>query len=161
VVVSIRALGADDVELVKWALYTAVSWNPARELPAYELLIEHPELARYHRDWGRPGDLGVAAQIGEEVVGVAFCRVFTDEDHGHGYVDPETPEIGIAVRDDQRGRGLGGRLLEALAAAARAGGVTRLSLSVDAGNPALRLYERIGYRELARDEGGVRMLLVL
>jgi hypothetical protein len=25
----------------------------------------------------------------------------------------------------------------------------------------LRLYERLGYRELARDEGGVRMLLDL
>jgi hypothetical protein len=32
---------------------------------------------------------------------------------------------------------------------------------VDAENPARRLYERLGYRELARDEDGVRMLLEL
>lgn len=48
-----------------------------------------------------------------------------------------------------------------LAASARAAGFTRLSLSVDAANPALRLYERLEYRELTRDDGGVRMLLEL
>ena len=44
---------------------------------------------------------------------------------------------------------------------AREAGFPRLSLSVDAGNPALHLYERLGYRELTRDEDGVRMLLEL
>lgn len=72
--VAFRPLGGDDVEHVKWALYEAVSWAPDRVLPPYELTIEHPELARYHRDWGRAGDLGVVAEREEEVVGVAFAR---------------------------------------------------------------------------------------
>jgi hypothetical protein len=77
------------------ALFEAVSWNPERRLPPFEVTIEHPELARYHRDWGRPGDIGVIATHGEDVVGVALCRLFTDDDHGHGYVDAETPELAV------------------------------------------------------------------
>jgi GNAT superfamily N-acetyltransferase len=159
--IAFRPLGADDVEHVKWALYEAVSWDPDRVLPPYELTIEHPELARYHRDWGRAGDFGVVAERGDEVVGVAFVRLFTEGDHGHGYVDDQTPEVAVAVLDGQRGGGIGTRLMNELAAAARAAGCTRLSLSVDAENSALRLYERLEYRELTRDDGGVRMLLDL
>jgi ribosomal protein S18 acetylase RimI-like enzyme len=153
-----RQTRADDLEHVKWALFEAVSWNPNRVLPPFEVTIEHPELASYHRGWGRPGDLGVVATNGEEVVGVATCRLFTAEDHGHGYVDEATPEVAVAVAERWRGSGVGTRLMEELADAARAGGFERLSLSVDHDNPALRLYERLGYRELSRDEGGIRMI---
>jgi ribosomal protein S18 acetylase RimI-like enzyme len=156
--VVLRQARADDVDHVKWALFEAVAWNPERQLPPFELTIEHPELARYHRGWGRPGDLGVVATDGNDVVGVALCRLFTAEDHGHGYVDDATPELAVAVADRCRGSGLGTRLMEALAEAARAAGVTRLSLSVDDGNPAVRLYERLGYEEISRDEGGIRMI---
>ena len=158
---TLKALTPADVDHVRWALYEAVAWDPDRELPPFELTIEHPELARYHRDWGRPGDLGVAAELGGEVVGVALCRIFTEDDHGHGYVEEQTPELAVAVADERRDRGIGKQLLEALADAARAAGLTQLSLSVDAGNPAVRLYERAGYRELTRDEDGIRMLLEL
>jgi hypothetical protein len=44
---------------------------------------------------------------------------------------------------------------------ARAAGIPRLSLSVDTGNPARKLYERLGYRQLSVDDAGVRMVLDL
>lgn len=157
-----RALDADDVELVKWALFEAVSWDPDRELPPYEVVVERPELARYHRGWGRPGDEGVGGEVSGEVVGVAFYRLFAEDDHGHGYVDDETPELGIAVAQGHRGAGIGTRLMGELAERARAAGIPRLSLSVETENPARRLYERLGYREISRDDiGGVRMILEL
>ena len=160
--VALRSLGPGDVELVKWALFEAVSWSPDRELPPYELVIDHPELARYHRGWGRPGDAGAAAELAGETVGVAFYRLFTEDDHGHGYVDDETPELGIAVGEGFRGSGIGTRLMDELSTTARRSGIRRLSLSVEAENPARRLYERLGYREISRDDtGGVRMVLDL
>ena len=159
--VVLRALRADESEHVRWALFEAVAWDPERELPPFAVTIEHPELARYHHGWGRTGDLGVVAARGGEVVGVALARLFTEDDHGHGYVDEETPELAVAVADGARGNGIGTRLLDELATVARRAGVPRLSLSVDSENPALRLYERLGYREVARDEDGVRMVLDL
>jgi GNAT superfamily N-acetyltransferase len=157
-----REASVADAEHIKWALYTALAWNPERELPPPEITLGRPEAARYHRGWGRPGDLGVLATIGEEVVGVAYCRLFTENDHGYGFVDVRTPEVALAVREGHRGRGLGGILLERLAELARAAGFTRLSLSVEESNPARRLYARLGYREIAADnQGGVRMLLEL
>jgi GNAT superfamily N-acetyltransferase len=156
--VNLREATAHDTDAVRWALYAALDWDPARTLPPFELVMGHPEAARYHRDWGRPGDLGVIAEVDGEVVGVAYCRLFTEEDHGHGYVDEHTPEVAVAVRDGRRGEGIGAALMTALADLARANGLDRLSLSVDTANPARRLYERLGYRELSVDDAGVRML---
>jgi GNAT superfamily N-acetyltransferase len=158
----VRSARPGDVEPIKWALYAALDWSPDRELPPFELIMEHPEAAIYHRGWGRHGDLGVIARDDGEVVGVAYCRLFTDDEHGHGYVDAATPEIAIAVREGHRGEGIGARLLQELADLAREEGIAQLSLSVEADNPARRLYERAGYRELGEDPGGgVLMLLEL
>jgi GNAT superfamily N-acetyltransferase len=159
--VHIRRGSSHDAEHIKWALYTAVSWDPKRQLPPPEVALEHPEASRYHRGWGRPGDIAVIAEVDGEVAGVAYCRLFTEADHGHGYVDDETPEVAVAVREGRRGRGFGTRLVNELANAARAAGFRRLSLSVDSANPARRLYERLAYREVSTDENGVRMVLRL
>lgn len=153
----LRPLRGEDVGRLKRALYLMVAWNPERALPPLEVLVNHPELARYHRDWGRPGDLGLIAEMDERFAGAVFCRSFTRENHGHGFIDAETPELGVAVVPEHRGVGLGTTLMEELADLARAAGFAHLSLSVDLENPARRLYRRLGYNEVSRDEGGVRM----
>lgn len=48
-----REAGAGDVDAIKWALYAALAWNPGWPLPPFELVMQHPEAERYHRDWGR------------------------------------------------------------------------------------------------------------
>jgi ribosomal protein S18 acetylase RimI-like enzyme len=156
--IELRTATKDDLELLKRALFEAVSWNPERELPPYEFVIAHPELARYHEGWGRKGDLGVIAERDGEAVGASLCRLFTAEDHGQGYVDDETPELAVAVWEGHRGEGIGTRLMNAIEDAARDAGFAQISLSVDADNPARKLYERLGYATLTVDEGGVRML---
>jgi ribosomal protein S18 acetylase RimI-like enzyme len=64
----------------------------------------------------------------------------------YGFVDDATPVVAIAVDEFQRNRGIGRELLVGLADAARTDGAPALSLSVSRTNPALRLYERLGYR---------------
>lgn len=155
---TLRTAAPADAEHIRWALYTALAWSPDRQLPPPDETLRHPEALRYHCGWGRRGDLGVIATVAGDVVGVAYCRLFTEDDHGHGYVDEATPEVAIAVRDDTRGCGLGTSLLRELAEVAAAAGFRRLSLSVDRENPAVRLYERLGYRRSTSDDAGIRMI---
>jgi GNAT superfamily N-acetyltransferase len=60
---------------------------------------------------------------------------------------PDEPElIGMWVRRDQRGRGIGALLAEELIAWARDRGATTMTLWVTEGNePARRLYQRVGF----------------
>lgn len=156
--VLIRPVRSDEVAHLQRVLYDAVAWDPARVLPSFEIVVNHPQLLRYHQGWGRTGDLGVVSELNGEVVGAAFCRLFTEEDHGHGFIDDRTPELAIAVWEGHRGDGIGSLLLAALEDAAGEAGIDRLSLSVDTGNPARRLYLRQGYEAVSSDEGGVRMI---
>ena len=59
--------------------------------------------------------------------------------------------IDVSILGPQRGRGIGTRLLQALQAEAAARQVP-LQLSVVRGNPATRLYARLGFAEYMADE---------
>ena len=148
----IRPAEQADVDALHAALVHAANWDPARE----PLPLDHPSLEPYRDGWGRPGDLGVVAEVDGAVVGAAYCRLT----RGYGYVDERTPEVTIGVDESYRGRGIGTALLGALAERARGRGFERLSLSVEPSNPARRLYERAGYREIGVDEGGSIVMLL-
>jgi ribosomal protein S18 acetylase RimI-like enzyme len=112
--------------------------------------IRHdPYLAKYAKGWGRTGDLGVGAfeQGNGEAVGAAWLRLLIGADRGDGYINDETPELAVGVIPAHRGRGAGTELLRLLMDAARPR-VPGITLTVRSGNPAIRLYERFGFRVL-------------
>lgn len=168
---TIRPLTEGDLPFLRRMLDAAAFWRPPREnaigrlrqrivRPPLRFLFRN-YLAMYHADWGRPGDLGLVAELDGTPVGAVWYRFFTEARHGDGYIDDETPELAIAVVDGYRGRGIGRALLEAIAEAAREQGVKRIGLSVDRDNPARDLYASIGYREIAPDDRHGRMVLDL
>ena len=77
-------------------------------------------------------------------IGAAWLRLLSGDQRGYGYVDDATPELTIAVVPECRGKGVGTRLLSHLLATAESC-YSSLSLSVLTDNPALRLYERLGF----------------
>ncbi|MBT8215583.1 MAG: GNAT family N-acetyltransferase [Acidimicrobiia bacterium] len=147
-----RKATGSDLDLVKQTLYLALSWDPADPIPPFDQVVDHPEIAIYHRDWMRRGDAGVVAEFGGSFAGMAYYRMFSDDEHGQGFLDAATPELAIAVVPEHRGRGIGGRLLSLLHDAARRDGIEQISLSVHAGNPAGHLYERHGYMPAPGDD---------
>jgi len=95
-------------------------------------------------------ELSTAALDGEEVVGLCLCTV--DEERTKrlrrkdGYVDT------LFVRPAYRRQGLGTALLLAGLHTLKAAGMESATLDTDSDNPAhaMRLYERVGFRELWR-----------
>ena len=157
--IELRMLGVGDVDAVQLALYLAVSWSDPPDLPDLATAMAHPEVKMYHQGWGRPGDIGVGAFIVDKLVGAAFARLFTEESHGHGFVDDATPEVGIGIIEECRGRGIGRRLMGALEGLARAEGIGRLSLSVNNANRAKGFYRSLGYT-LVSDNGEASIMIL-
>lgn len=128
-------------------------------------VLKRPDLAMTIPDFTRPGDLAVVAVRSGVDVGAAWCRRFTDEEHSWGYVDDQTPEVGVAVAAGFRGRGAGTGLLRTLGEAARADGWTSLSLCTERRRAAAGgLYARLGFatvRTLADAPDSVVMRLNL
>jgi GNAT superfamily N-acetyltransferase len=157
----IRELTDDDLGFLREMLYSALDWRPDAELPPIELVLAHEQVVIFHEGWGRAGDTALVAEENGRPVGVVWYRFFTETEHGEGFVDEDTPELAIAVVQDFRGRGVGRRLMEAMHERARSDGIARLSLSVDADNPAKRLYARLGYVEHEPDDDLGRMVFDL
>ncbi len=145
--VVLRRGGAQDVRFLRDMLHHAYYWKERAPDAG------PGPVALYVKAWGRPGDTAVIAIEGGFPVGAAWYRVFGAEEPGYGFVDERTPELAIAVVPSKRGHGIGDELLKALIEKARAGGYARLSLSVEPGNPARKLYERHGFAVVERTDG--------
>jgi ribosomal protein S18 acetylase RimI-like enzyme len=160
--IATRGATAHDREFIEDMLVEAANWDPSRSRASRVETLRQAANAHYVDGWPRHSDVGFVAVDAEgERLGAAWYRFFTAADPGYGFVSEETPEVALAVVGEFRGQGVGGRLLTELEAAARQRGVGALSLSVDTANPAVALYRRHGYREVAERDGSYVMVLSL
>jgi GNAT superfamily N-acetyltransferase len=136
---------SDDVGFLWLMLAETGSWRAGEPSPGVDELANDPAAARYLAGWGRAGDSGVIALACGRRAGAAWYRHFERDDRGYGFIAPDIPELGVAVVEELRGRGIGRALMEALIERARLAGEPALSLSVEFENPAARLYQRLGF----------------
>jgi GNAT superfamily N-acetyltransferase len=157
----LRTAQRDDVQLLRVLLFEAAFWRPNVARPPVDEALADPDLARYVEGFGRPGDFGIVAEEDAEPLGAAWWRHFQAGARGYGFVDEATPELSAAVLPSHRGRGIGTAVLRALEREARHRGIDRLSLSVERDNPAVVLYERLGFRPLNREGNALTMVIEL
>jgi ribosomal protein S18 acetylase RimI-like enzyme len=98
----------------------------------------------------------VAVDENNQAVGAIWLRLLKGAEKGYGYVDDETPELGMAVLPMYRNQGIGTLLLSRLIESA-ANSYECISLSVSARNPATRLYQRLGFEMAGEDSGSLTM----
>ncbi len=114
-----------------------------------EALDAHPSLEQYHRNYGNyNGDIGVYVTVDHKIAGGAWIRLLLN---GPAYVDKNTPELVLSVLPQYRRQGLGTLLMEQLFKEA-AKIYPQISLSVREVDPAMELYERLGFQKVENSE---------
>ena len=144
----IRKIRPEEYSLLREFLYQAI-YLPEGVEPPPRSVVDLPELQIYVTDFGtRPGDHCLVAEVEKKVIGAAWCRIM--EDYGH--IDSSTPSLAISLLPEYRGQGTGTQLLNGLLLLLREYGYQQASLSVQKENPALRLYQRVGF-QIAAESG--------
>ena len=150
----IRQIRPDEYGLLQEFLYQAI-YIPEGTKPPPRSVVDLPELQVYVAGFGtQSGDYCLVAEVAGTVVGAAWSRIMQD----YGHIDDRTPSLAISLLPEYRGLGIGAQLLRSLPLLLQENGYLRLSLSVQKDNPALRLYERAGFRILA--EKGTEYLML-
>lgn len=172
----IRAAEAADLDFLERMLLAAFNWNDRDDVDPAEVLAD-PAVSHYVSGWPKTGEIGVIAVDDSAVgsgraaseqdpeadarLGAAWLRFLPADDPGYGYVAADVPELSIAVRAGARGHGVGRALMAGLLDAARQAAIRKVSLSVEDGNVARRLYESVGFIPVGRNGGSDTMLVTL
>ncbi len=143
----IRPLTAED-ELIVWEMLYQALQPPGSDTPPPRDIVHRPEYARYAEQWGREGDRGFVAHDASDngVMGAVWLR---PPPQG------ETPVLAFAVRPGHRKRGIGAALLTQWVRANPE--QDEVSLKVRPTSPAVRLYERFGFRVAEQSDDAVTM----
>ena len=145
--IKIRPATSKDVPFLSDMLFEAGAISDIVREMGKEKALLLPAMIFFLENFGRPGDFGFIAEIGKTPIGAAWARHFSEENKSYGFISTEIPEFAIAVEPEFRASGVGTKLMKYLIEKARNLKLPALSLSVYRRNPALRLYERFGFRD--------------
>ena len=156
---TIRPLSSADRQLLREATLANMNWNEQRF--TFDDVDDTHEISHYFSSFPSGRDFGVAYESEGDVKAVAWLVFLPAEDPGYGFVDADTPELSITTFAAARGHGIGSALLSELIVEARSRGLASISLSVEDGNNARRIYERAGFTVVGRNGGSDTMVLAL
>ena len=82
-----------------------------------------------------------ATSFQENVVGAIWARIMND----YGHIDNDTPSLAMSIYKEYRGLGIGTSLLKQLLSVERLAGYSKISLSVQKSNYAVKMYKKAGF----------------
>lgn len=143
----LREIEKKDQNFLFEMLYQSIYVDP-NSPPTDREIINAPQIRKYVEDWGKEGDSGFIAidKKTEDRIGAIWLRFFNFHNKGYGYINEDIPELGIAVDYEKRSKGIGSALMHKLLSNLNRS-ISSISLSVEPKNPAVKLYENIGFIE--------------
>lgn len=145
---TIRPLAEHEYGLLDDFLYEAIFVPEGEKAPPRDI-INRPELQVYVADFGRKkGDMCLAAQSGERVVGAVWVRIMDD----YGHIDDDTPSFAISLFKEYRGMGIGTALMRKMLEALKEAGFKQASLAVQKDNYAFKLYQKVGFEIVGEND---------
>lgn len=156
---TLHPLDPGDVRLLRAATLINVNWSGPR-FDAHDVLTIR-EFAHYTKLSPKRGDFGLVASSAEGWAGCVWVVFLPPTDPGYGFVAPGVGELSLCVQSSFRRMGLGRELLGSALDVARRRGDTAVSLSVEDGNPAQRLYTSMGFVDVDPREKPGTMIRVL
>lgn len=153
-----RQINQEEYLFLKEMLYEALFVPPGK--PKFpKSILEEPDIIKYVNNWNQQeDDLAIVALVEDELIGAIWGRKFLESKKGYGFVDENTPEFSMAVKEEYRNKGIGTTLINLIESEFLRLGIDQLSLSVDKLNPAKNLYTRCGYELYEEEETAVTML---
>ena len=144
----LRTLTNDERDLLKDFLYEAIFIPEGLEPPAREIIYQ-PELKIYYDDFGTGvADYCIVADDGSKAIGAVWTRIMDD----YGHVDDDTPSFAISLYKEYRGQGIGTQMMKEMLALLKEKGYKQASLAVQKANYAVRMYEKVGFKTVGKNE---------
>ncbi|MCL2293829.1 MAG: GNAT family N-acetyltransferase [Spirochaetes bacterium] len=140
----IREIANSEVHLLEDFVYEAIFQRDEKNLIPRDVL-KQPEIKIYYEDFGKPDDICFVTEIEGKIIGIVWTRILSGKVRGFGNIDSHTPEFGISLYKEYRGKGIGTALMKYALSALKKRGYKRTSLSVQKDNPAVKMYQNVGF----------------
>lgn len=145
---TIREIQKQEYPLLDHFLYEAI-FIPEGVNPPPKTIIASPELQVYVEHFGESkDDLGFVAEVDGKIVGAVWVRIMND----YGHIDDETPSLAISLDKEYRGFGIGTAMMKKILVLLKSRGYSRVSLSVQKANFAVKLYRKVGFEIVKEHE---------
>ena len=150
----IREIKKDEYCLLNDFLYEAIFIPDGVSAPPKDI-IQKPELQVYVSEFGkRSGDYALVAESEDIVIGAVWVRIMND----YGHIDDETPSFAISLYKEYRNLGIGTALMRAMLEKLRNEGYKQASLAVQKENYAVKMYIKVGFEIVDRNNEEYIML---
>lgn len=137
----IQEMKKEEYVLLEHFLYEAI-FIPVGVEPPPKTIINMPELQEYIADFGSlKDDKAFIAEVEGKIIGSVWVRIMND----YGHIDDDTPSLAMSLYKEYRGLGIGTALLKEILLNLKLAGYTKVSLSVQKDNYAVKLYKKVGF----------------
>jgi len=130
--------------MLKEFAYQAV-FQRDKNNPIPRSVLNDPQIKVFYEDFGKPDDECLVVEVDNKIVGAVWTRILSGEVKGFGNIDEHTPEFGISLFEEYRGKGLGTKLMQRMLDLLKQKGYKRTSLAVQKDNYAVNMYKNAGF----------------